>query len=639
MRYGQGLLEEILRRTDLVQLVGRRVKLVRKGKVMWGCCPFHQEKSPSFKVENERRTYKCFGCGAGGDAFKWLMETEGLSFPESVEQLAGEAGVDLPKWSPEDEAREQKKKSLYDIVEAACEFFEAQLRGPQGHAARDYLAGRGLDLAAAAEFRLGFAPGGSQSQNPLIEHLKTKNITVDDMIAAGLARPGQEGRGPRDFFFGRVTFPISDARGRLIAFGARALDADAKPKYINTGETSLFSKGHNLYNFAKARPAALKSGTIILAEGYMDVIALVRAGFAHAVAPLGTALTEDQLALMWRAAPEPILAFDGDDAGLRAGTRAAHLALPHLKPGHSLRFAFLPPGEDPDTLIRSQGPAGMKKLLEAAEPLGRVLWRAETEDKDFSTPERRAGLEKTLSELVGRIGDSTIADYYRADFREKVFDAFKRRKPAEDGRRGSGTAPRRGAGAWQQGRNGARGGNRPAYGSQETVSPAVKNSLLARSGRAGALRVKEMELALLLLEAPELALTYAETLAALPFSDPNLDKLRHELLNLAASGVRLEKQGLEDHLQRSGMAELVERLVARRAAGQLGAADEARERVQGEVPDGDDVEARWLRATAQLREMAEFGPERARAFERYKSEATEESWHDAHRLLGPLPND
>jgi DNA primase len=632
MRYGQGLLEEILRRTDLVQLVGRRVKLVRKGRVMWGCCPFHQEKSPSFKVENERRAYKCFGCGAGGDAFKWLMETEGLSFPETVERLAEEAGVALPKWSPEDEAREQKKKSLYDVVEAACAFFEAQLRGPAGREARDYLASRGLNEAAAKQFRLGFAPGG---HNALIEHLKTRNVTVDDMIAAGLARPADETRGTRDFFFNRITFPIADGRGRVIAFGARALDPEAKPKYINTGETVLFHKGLNLYNLAAARPAALKAGTIVLAEGYMDVIALVRAGFAHAVAPLGTALTEDQLALMWRMAPEPILAFDGDEAGLRAGTRAAHLALPHLKAGHSLRFAFLPPGEDPDTLIAREGPGAMKKLLDGAEPLGRVLWRAEIEGRDFSTPERRAGLEKALDEIVRRIADPAVADYYRRDFRERVFEAFKRRPQA-----GQGTARRFEP---RHGRSGAQGyGRSPGFaGVQETVSPAVRNSLLARSGRMGALRVKESELAALLLEAPELALTHAETLAALPFSDPQLDRLRRELLNLAASGSRLEKQGLEDHLLRSGMAELVARLEARRAVAQFAQGDETRERARGGSADGDDVEARWLRAVADLRELAEFGPERARAFERHKTEATEESWRDAHRLLGSqtLPND
>src|ERR1700748_866978 len=376
MRYGEGVLEEIRRRTDLVQLVGRRVKLVRKGRVMWGCCPFHGEKSPSFKVENERHAYKCFGCGVGGDAFKWLVETEGLSFPEAVEKLAAEAGVELPKWSSDDEAREQKRKSLYEIVELAAQFYEAQLRESGGQGARNYLKRRGLDGAAAKQFRLGYAPAAGQA---LIEFLKGNNVTQDDMLAAGLARPAEAGRPMRDFFFNRGMFAITDGRGGVMAFGGRALEEDAKPKYINSGESTLFSKGFNLYNFATARAAAIKAGTVIVAEGYMDVIALVRAGFAHSVAPLGTALTEEQLQLLWKTAPEPILAFDGDAAGLKAAHRAAHLALPQLKAGYSLRFAFLPAGEDPDTLIGKSGAAGMGKVLEAALPLSEMLWRAETE--------------------------------------------------------------------------------------------------------------------------------------------------------------------------------------------------------------------------------------------------------------------
>src|SRR5471032_3066095 len=274
----------------------------------------------------------------------------------------------------EDEAREQKRNSLYDIVELAAKFYEAQLFEAGGREARDYLKGRGLDSAAAKQFRLGYSPSGN---NALIAHLTALNITQDDIIAAGLARPGEDGRPMRDFFYNRVMFPISDGRGRIVAFGARALEADAKPKYINSGETSLFSKGSQLYNFANARAAAIKAGTIIVAEGYMDVIALVRAGFAHSVAPLGTALTEDQLHILWRTAPEPILAFDGDAAGLKAAHRSAHLALPHLKAGYSLRFAFLPAGEDPDTLIRKSGAMAMEKILEAALPLSEVLWKAE----------------------------------------------------------------------------------------------------------------------------------------------------------------------------------------------------------------------------------------------------------------------
>ena len=621
MRYSQGLLEEILRRTDIVQLVGRRVKLQRRGRVFWGCCPFHKEKSPSFKVENERRTYKCFGCGAGGDLFKWLVETEGLSFPEAVERLAGEAGVELPKWTPEDEERETRRKSLYEIAELACAFFVAQLQAPSGREARAYLAGRGLDAAAIERFRLGYAPS---AHNALIAHLQARNVALDDMIAAGVARGADEGRGPRDFFYDRLMFPIADPRGRVVAFGARALQADAKPKYLNTGETVLFSKGHMLYNFAAARAAALKSGTLIVAEGYMDVIALVRAGFEAAVAPLGTALTEHQLALLWRQAAEPVLAFDGDAAGLKAAHRAAHLALPLLQPGHSLRFAFLPAGEDPDTLIRAQGAAAMGRLLEAAEPLVAVLWRGETEGRDFSTPERRAGLERALAEIVARIADRTIADYYKREFDSRVFDAFKRRRGAPQKPRGR--VPGRG-----DNHRGGRPGGRPEI--LETVSPEVRNSLLARGGAPGVRRTKENEIAALLLQAPDIALTHGETLAALTFSEPFLDRLRHEILNLAASGSRLENRGLEDHLVRSGLGEGLVRFKTARAGSAIARPGGAA--AGGGHADADDVEIRWLRAVAQLQEMAELEPERKRAVERFNVEATEESWGDVRRLLAP----
>jgi len=592
MRYGEGLLEEIRRRTDLVQLVGRRVKLVRKGRVMWGCCPFHAEKSPSFKVDNERRLYKCFGCGKGGDAFGWLIETEGLSFPEAVEKLAGEAGVELPKWSPEDEAREQKRKSLYDIVELAAKFYEAQLFDAAGRDARDYLKGRGLDGAAAKQFRLGYAPSGG---NALIAHLTAQNITQDDIIAAGLARPAEDGRPMRDFFFNRVMFPISDGRGRVVAFGARALEADAKPKYINTGETPLFSKGTQLYNFATARAAAIKAGTILVAEGYMDVIALVRAGFAHSVAPLGTALTEDQLQLLWRTAPEPILAFDGDAAGLKAAHRAAHLALPHLKPGYSLRFAFLPTGEDPDSFIAGNGAGAMSVLLEAALPLSQLLWRTETEGKDLSTPERRAGLEHTLKEIVDRIGDGKVADYYRRAFQELVFDSFKRRVPASpSGKDARGPL-----------RNTLPGGGkfrgeyrpRPLPGTPEAVSPTVQASALVRSGAAGARHAKEMELGRLLVESPEIALAEAESLAELDVKDPSLDRLRHELLNLAASGSSLEKAGVQIHFTRKGLADLLARFAGIAA---------------------EDPHASFQRAIKDLRDLAGQQTDARRLLERRK---------------------
>jgi DNA primase len=591
MRYGEGLLEEIRQRTDLVALVGRRVKLIRKGREMWGCCPFHNEKSPSFKVSNERRTYKCFGCGKGGDAFRWLTETEGLSFPESVEKLAAEAGVELPRWSPEDEAREQKKKSLYDVVELAAKFYEEQLLGPAGREAREYLKGRGLDGAAAKQFRLGYSPVGN---NALINHLTGHNITQDDIIAAGLARPaepsedGRSARPMRDFFYNRVMFPIGDGRGRIVAFGARALEADAKPKYINTGETSLFSKGTQLYNFATARAAAIKTGTIIVAEGYMDVIALVRAGFVHAVAPLGTALTEDQLHLLWRTAPEPILAFDGDEAGLKAAHRAAHLALPHLKAGYSLRFAFLPTGEDPDSYIAGNGAGAFAVLLEAALPLSRLLWRLETEGKDLSTPERRAGLEHSLREIVSRITDAKVADYYRRGFDQLVFESFKQRKAAPAA--GRPAAPVRG-------RFRPDFKPRPQPGTEEAVSSAARAKAAALV-RSGGRQAKELELGQLLVEAPDIALAEAEILAHLELRDPSLDRLRHELLNLAASGSSLEKAGVQAHFTRKGMAELLARFAGRPV---------------------EDPHASFLRAVEGLRDSTGQQPDARRVLERRKA--------------------
>jgi DNA primase len=425
----------------------------------------------------------------------------------------------------------------------------------------------------------------------------------------------------RDFFFDRLMFAISDGRGRVIAFGGRGLQPDAKPKYINTGDTVLFSKGFNLYNFAIARGAAIKSGNIVVAEGYMDVIALVRAGFAHAVAPLGTALTSDQLQMLWRTAPEPTLAFDGDAAGLKAAHRAANLALPSLKAGYSLRFAFLPAGEDPDSLIAKSGAMTMQKLLDAALPLSEVLWRTETEDRDFSTPERRAGLEHNLREIVAQITDGKIADYYRRDFEQKIFEAFKRRAPAQGAPRQAydSRSPRRGAPF--------KGPFRPQAGTPEAVSAAVKASLLARTGRTGALQVKETELAALLLEDPGLAGRHGEMLAQVIFTDPSLDRLRHELLNLAASGSSLEKPPVLTHFTRLGMADLLARLGAARPAPD-----------DTSPPDAlseHDTEARFLRAALDLRKLAEWEPERARALARFAAEGSEESWQEASRFLGP----
>lgn len=626
MRYGEGLLEEILRRTDLVKLVGRRVKLARKGRVFWGLCPFHKEKSPSFKVENERRNYHCFGCGAGGSAFKWLQETEGLTFPEAVQRLAAEAGVELPAWTPEDEAREAKKKSLYEIIELACRFFEDQLQARAGDTARRYLEGRGLTREAQKRFRLGYAPDSSAA---LIGHLRANSIELGDMVEAGLVRPADEGRGPRDFFFDRVMFPIADARGRIIAFGGRALSDDAKPKYINTGETTVFSKGHLLYNFARAREAAMKGPALIVAEGYMDVIALSEAGFGTAVAPLGTALTEDQLTLLWRVSPEPILAFDGDDAGRRAAQRASRLALPHLVAGQSLRFVFLPGGEDPDSFIRRAGAEPMRGLLGKAQSLADTLWNSETENRDFSTPERRAGLEATLETLVKSIRDAKVADYYRRDFADRVFKAFKQRQRPDP-------RPRQGQ---RPGRTGFRG-ERP-YGrrgepqtglAQDTVSTAVKRSLHAVNSLSAAKSLTERRLIGLLLSAPHLVERYTEALAWLSLDDPQLDRVRKELLNLAASAASLDKTSIEGHFVRQGIGALADRL---RTQSVL------QSDLKGQ-PDDEAREALLLRTRAQLADPDSAGVDeslksrRDQALQRYLDGGSNADWEELQRLQAQI---
>jgi len=629
MRYGEALLDEILRRTDLVQLVGKRVKLERKGRVFWGICPFHKEKSPSFKVENERRTFHCFGCGAGGDAFKWLRETEGLNFPEAVQQLADLAGVQLPAWTPEEEEREARRKSLYEVVELAAIFFEEQLRAGVGASAREYLKSRGLSGDICSRFRIGYAP---DTNNALISHLSAHDVSFSDVVEAGLARSAGDGRAARDFFFNRVMFPIADFRGRVVAFGGRALSSEAKPKYINTGETTLFSKGRLLYNFKSAREAAVKDQPLILAEGYMDVIALSEAGFQGAVAPLGTALTEDQLQLLWRLAPEPVVCLDGDEAGVRAAQRASRLALGQLKPGHSLRFVFLPRGEDPDSFLRAQGRGPMRALIEKAQSLGEVLWQGETAGRDFSTPERRAGLESELDGIVKQIRDPKIADYYKRDFNERVFRAFKQRRTST---RGAG----RGGSDWQgrfpppgtpdYGKRGTRG-DRPsrARPQEHQVSPAVRQSLHAVNAKGAAKSAKEKELMGLVLQNPDLIERDAEILARILLSDPQLDRLKDELLHLAASGARLEKTLVESHINRQGMGALADRL--RNQPSVLYVAKD-----RGEA----GLEEAWRRAVAQLEDPdftlhGELKLQRDVAFSRYLDSGTDADFDEVQRLNG-----
>src|SRR4051812_12677262 len=428
MRFSSQFLDELRARLPVSEVIGRRVKLRKTGTEWKGLSPFNKERTPSFFVNDQKMAWFDFSSGKNGNIFDFLILTEGLSFPEAVERLASEAGMALPNISREDEARDQRRRTLNDVVELAAKFFENALGGRNGAKARGYLADRGLDPATQVKFRIGYA---SNERFALKEYLGGEGVPVPDMVEAGLLVSGEEIPVPYDRFRDRVMFPITDLRGRVIAFGGRALAADAPAKYLNSPETPLFHKGAILYNIAAARKAAHEGAPIIVVEGYIDVIAMVTAGYEAAVAPLGTALTEDQLALLWKMADEPLLCFDGDKAGQKAAYRAADLALPFLAPGKSLRFALLPEGQDPDDLVRSGGRGAMEEVIAAAKPLAEMIWSRELEGGNFATPERRAALEARVKELSNGIRDEVVRRYYRDDFAERL-----RRTFAPEGGRG-----------------------------------------------------------------------------------------------------------------------------------------------------------------------------------------------------------
>jgi DNA primase len=413
MRFTPQFLDELRARLPVSEVVGRRVKLKKAGREWKGLSPFQQEKTPSFTVNDQKGFYHDFSSGRHGDIITFLMETEGVSFTEAVERLAAMAGLALPAATPDAAHHEQRRKTLHDVMELAAKFFADTLASRNGARARGYLADRAISPATQLQFRLGYA---SAERFSLKEHLGSHGISVEDMVEAGLLIAADDIPLPYDRFRDRVMFPITDARGRVIAFGGRALEKDVAAKYLNSPETTLFHKGNNLYNFASSRLAAHNGSPLVVVEGYVDVIAMVGAGFPATVAPLGTALTENQLALLWRMADEPILCFDGDKAGQKAAWRAADLALPHLLPGKSLRFALLPDGQDPDDLARAGGRSAIEDVIGAARGLADVIWAREVEGGSFATPERRAALEKRIGEICNTIGDEVVRRYYRQDF-------------------------------------------------------------------------------------------------------------------------------------------------------------------------------------------------------------------------------
>ncbi|MBV9078854.1 MAG: DNA primase [Methylobacteriaceae bacterium] len=542
MRFPPHLLDEIRARLPVSTVVGRKVRLKKAGREWKGLSPFNAEKTPSFYVNDQKGFYHCFSSGKHGDIFTFLMETEGLSFPEAVERLAAEAGVDLPKASPEAARQEARARGLHEVVELAAAWFEAALAGRAGRAARDYLERRGIDEELRRTFRIGYAP---PERYGLRDHLAGQGVAADAMAEAGLLVTGPEIAVPYDRFRDRVMFPIADLRGRIVAFGGRAMSADVPAKYLNSPETPLFSKGRLLYNFHRARPAAQEAGTLVAVEGYVDAIALHSAGYANVVAPLGTALTEDQLALLWRAADEPILCFDGDKAGRRAAYRAVDVALPILPPGKSLRFALLPEGQDPDDLVRAGGRAAVAAALDAARPLAEILWMREAEAGPADTPERKADQARRLREAVAQIRDETLRRFYRDDIETRL--AAGRRRPE--------AWTRRDGGAWR-GRSGAEARGGPPGERRLTISPA----LASRLGLDGLSSPREALIVAALFAQPHLLHAQADALAALEIAERDARALRDVLLDCALHDDACEEAVLTARAERAGLAPALARM-------------------------------------------------------------------------------
>ena len=565
MRYPPNFLDEIRARLSVSQVVGRKVALKRAGREFKGLSPFKMEKTPSFTVNDQKGFYHCFATGEHGDIFGFVMKTDGLSFPEAVERLADEAGVPMPKLGPRDEAREDERERLYRIVEMSAAFFEQALMSGPGAEARRYLEKRGLGRETIASFRLGYAPNDRAA---LRTHLAAAGFKVEEMIASGMLIGGDDIPVAYDRFRHRVTFPITDLRGRVIAFGGRALDANAPAKYLNSPDTPLFHKGQILFNAHRARGPAHDKDRVVAVEGYMDVIALTEAGFAETVAPLGTALTEEQVKLLWRMSEEPILCFDGDAAGRKAAFRAVETALPLLKPGFSVRFAFLPGGLDPDDLVRQKGPQAFAAELGKTRALFDVLWEREAQGQDLSTPEQRAAFEVHLKAMVAKIGDPAVRGHYESELRETLW-AFNRTVVREIAR---GQGPRQGAGGAARRNNITpdwRVRERARLGPTAQVIPQRRsNASPELATRAELAPPREALLVKTLINHPWLVEENSEEIAAMTLTSKPLAGLRDAILGTQAVDNNLDSARLRSQLSGTGLdkvVNLVERSVTHRS--------------------------------------------------------------------------
>lgn len=560
MRYPPALLDEIRTRLSVSQVIARRVKLKRAGREFVGLSPFKQEKTPSFTVNDQKGFYHCFSTSEHGDIFTFLMKTEGLSFPEAVERLANEAGVPLPKSTPEAEQRAETSDRLRDITEHAARFFANCLTFKEAAHAASYLSRRGITAQQISQFRLGYAPG---TRDALKNHLLNKGYTIDEIILSGMAIGGSDIPVPYDRFRDRIMFPITDLKERVIAFGGRALDDNQKAKYLNSPETPLFHKGHQLYNGASARQAAYVKKSVVVTEGYMDVIAMAGSGFDNTVAPLGTALTPEQISLLWRMAEEPILCFDGDIAGQKAAYRAVETALPLLKPGYSLKFAFLTDGQDPDDLLKSEGAGEMQLILDAAKPLSEVLWQKEYSAGEWETPERRAALEQKLLSLVNGVADQTVRSHYTREIKSRLWRAFQRNQQNNNSASNNNQ--------WSQNnrQNQSNGKFSKSGKFNQNVKQPPTHSLIhspmLKSGKQQKNQGHDAVLLVILMNHPWLLETEDELVSSLNFATGSAEKLRNALLEAHFTKNSLDSAAIAAHLKKldlSSDANSMHRIVA-----------------------------------------------------------------------------
>ncbi len=594
IRFTPQFLDDIRARLPVSQVVGRKVALKKAGREWRGLSPFKDEKTPSFFVNDQKGFYHCFATGEHGDIFTFLIKTEGLAFPEAVERLAGEAGLQLPAPIHRDPKVEDERERHYRLLEVSARFFQDALFGSVGRNARAYVERRGLNLETLDTFRIGYAPA---SRNALKDHLAKEGFSIADMITSGMLIGGEDIATPYDRFRDRVMFPIRDMKGHVIAFGGRALDPNQPAKYLNSPETPLFHKGRVLFNFHNARQPAFESDRLVIVEGYMDVVALREAGFEESVAPLGTALTQDQIGLLWRVVDEPVLCFDGDAAGRKAAWRSIDTALPHVQPGKSLTFAFLPDGMDPDDLVRAHGKAAFEKVLARARPMIDVLFEREWSKGDVSTPERRAHLETQLLGAAAQISDSTIRNHYQRELKSRLWTAL--RKASSDtnsknagGRNGRFQAPRdhfKGRGSGQRRSGEGAGGAGPV-----TASAALlKSSLVAGDG--GGLPHREALLIATLLNHPHLIEDYAEAVSDLEFTSTALSRLRDGLLSAQAAEKALDRAALHTQLTVLGLDQIlyqVEKSITHRC-----------DKFANPETGHDEVESGW-RHTLELHQRA-----------------------------------